>query len=82
MGRIGTPFVSPLFGVNNGTLLSSRYSVMCGIAHINKKELGIAALGSRDGPKVTLNDRHAHCMRGDCLAGRQTGIQASQIVCL
>lgn len=36
---------------------------MCGIAHINEKELGIAAFGSRDGPKVTLSDRHAHCMR-------------------
>lgn len=64
MGRIGTPCL-PLFGINNGTLLSSRDSAMCGrgIAHSNEKEQGIAVLGSMDGPETTLSDRHAHCMR-------------------
>lgn len=38
---------------------------MCGrgLAHSNEKERGIAVLGSKDGPQVTLSDRHAHCTR-------------------
>lgn len=38
---------------------------MCGrgIAHSDKKERGIAILGSVHGPETTLSDRHAHCMR-------------------